>query len=179
MDKKNIGIKPAKAAVAQEKINHVTDNKEDNTMKYVKPETENAQPETPKATRIHVLGEKVRTTFTTLSSSSYFKTFRTAFLAWLDNLPEALGRGCLRGFVIGILLNVIASYFWPELPETIPTIYGFFNGFVELTEFLYKVALGGIAALFNGTFIEFGDTVMVEISELWNAFTTWISAISF
>lgn len=104
---------------------------------------------------------------------------RPAVLEWLDSLPNRLSRGILRGLVIAIVLNVITRYFWPELPETIPTIYEFFNGFLVVSEFLYKTALGGIASIFNGTFFEFSNTVMVEIGEMWSTFCTWISAISF
>ena len=107
------------------------------------------------------------------------KKIGTAILDWLEELPRRLSHGILRGLIIAIILNVITSYFWPELPETIPTIYEFFNGFLTVGEFLYKTALGGIAAIFNGTFFEFGDTVMVEIGEMWNAFCTWISTIGF
>lgn len=122
---------------------------------------------------------KAKMTITKFASNERVKKMKTSFLEWIDMLPNRLATGILRGIVIGILLNVIASYFWPELPETIPTIYEFFNGFVIVGEFIYKTALGGLAAIFNGTIIEFGNTMMAEIGELWNTFVTWISAISF
>lgn len=112
-------------------------------------------------------------------TKTLLKRIGTAFLDWLELLPGRLSRGILRGLIIAIVLNIITSYFWPELPETIPTIYEFFNGFLTVGEFLYKSALGGIAALFNGTFFEFSDAMMAEIGEMWNAFCTWISTIGF
>ena len=157
-------------AIAKDSINH--NNKEDNTMK-------NSQPAAQKPSHLHTFGSKAKMAFTNVANSKFVKNASTAILNWIDELPNALGRGCLRGLIIGIALNIIASYFWPELPETIPTIYEFFNGFVTFTEFMYKAALGGIAALFSGNFMEFGNTMMVELGELWNAFTAWISAISF
>lgn len=107
------------------------------------------------------------------------KKMGSAILEWLDRLPGRLSRGIIRGIIIAIVLNVITRYFWPELPETIPTIYEFFSGFLTVGEFLYKTALGGIASLFNGTFFEFCDTVTVELGDMWIAFCNWISSIGF
>lgn len=114
-----------------------------------------------------------------VEAKATLKKIGTAVLAWTDKLPGRLSRGLLRALIIAIVLNVIARFFWPELPETIPTIYGFFNGFLTVGEFLYKTALGGIASIFNGTFFEFSNTMMAEIGEMWSAFCTWISAITF
>lgn len=108
-----------------------------------------------------------------------FTKVKPAILAWLDKLPDRLGHAILRGLVIAIILNVIANTFWPELPETIPTVYGFFNGFLTVAEFLYKTALAGLYALFHGTFFEFGNSMMSEIGEMWNTFCAWISTIAF
>ncbi len=108
------------------------------------------------------------------------KKMATTILDWIvDELPAHLSRGIIRGIIIAIVLNVITRFFWPELPETIPTIYEFFNGFLTVGEFLIKTAFGGIASLFNGTFFEFTDTFMVELGEMWTTFCTWISSIGF
>lgn len=126
-----------------------------------------------------LLNAKAKLASQTVFTKDNFKKIGTAVLDWLEKLPDRLGRGILRGLIIAIVLNVITRFFWPELPETIPTIYEFFNGFLTVGEFLYKTALGGIAAIFNGTFVEFGDAMMVEIGEMWSAFCTWISSIGF
>ena len=98
---------------------------------------------------------------------------------WFDRKLDAFCKSLLFGIIVAIILNVIAKYFWPELPTKIPTVYGFFNGFLTVTEFFYKTALGGIAAIFNGTFGEFSNGVGMEIKEMWNAFCTWMSSIHF
>ena len=107
------------------------------------------------------------------------KRIGSATLSWVKAFPGHLSRGLLRGLIIAIVLNILANYFWTDLPDTIPTIYGFFNGFLTVGEFLYKSALGGIASIFNGTFFEFGDAMMVELGEMWQSFCTWISSIGF
>ncbi len=92
---------------------------------------------------------------------------------------KRLARGIVTGFIIGLALNVIDNYFWPDLSETIPTIFGFFNGFVTFTEFIYKVAFGVIASIFNGNFIEFNKSVWTEFGEMLRALWNWMSSISF
>ncbi len=104
--------------------------------------------------------------------------FKTGY-TWFDKKLDAFCKSILFGIVVAIILNVITKHFWPELPTKIPTVYGFFNGFLTLTEFFYKTALGGIAAIFNGTFSEFSLGVGAEIKEMWNAFCTWMSSIKF
>lgn len=93
-------------------------------------------------------------------------------------LLKRLGRLITLSIIFGILLNV-AIYFWPQLPEKIPTIYGFYNGVLELVEFSLKTVFGLFASLFNGTFFEFSENMFTEIGELWNAFWSWCSSLTF
>lgn len=92
---------------------------------------------------------------------------------------KRLARGIVTGFIIGLALNIIDNYFWPDLSETIPTIFGFFNGFVTLTEWAYKVTFGGFASIFNGNFIEFNQSAEVEFIEMFKALWNWMSSIRF
>lgn len=133
-------------------------------------------------------GESLRTNLRTarakmasqkLSENEKLKSVTTAINTWLDTLPGLIAHCLTRCIITAIVLNVIAAYFWPELPETIPTVYEFFNGFLTFSEWVYKAALGGIASLFNGTFFEFGKSMMAELADMWNAFWTWASAIRF
>lgn len=107
-----------------------------------------------------------------------FGKFKSGY-TWFDKKLDAFCKSLLFGIVVAIILNVITKHFWPELPTKIPTVYGFFNGFLTLAEFVYKTALGGIASIFNGTFSEFSLGVGAEIKEMWNAFCTWMSSIKF
>ncbi len=90
-----------------------------------------------------------------------------------------IARMITSGIIIAIALNVITANFWPELPDTIPTIYEFFNGFLVLGEYLFKVAIGGLASIFNGSFFEFSAMNSEEISAMWNAFWNWANGIKF
>ena len=112
-------------------------------------------------------------------SKNLLKRIGIAILDWLELLPGRLFRGFTRGLIIAIILNILAHFFWTDLPVTIPTIYEFFNGFLTVGEFIYKSALGGIAAIFNGNYLEFADSMMVEIGEMLEAFCAWISSIGF
>ena len=72
----------------------------------------------------------------------------------IDDFFERLGRNIARLVVIGILLNIISAYFWPELPERIPTIYSWFDGWLQFGEFAVKMPLKccirfSLAALVN------------------------------
>ena len=140
-----------------------------------------AAQEVQKESKIHKLMSSATAKLATkkIFTKTLTKSIGSAILEWFELLPGRLSRGLLRGLIIAFVLNIIAHYCWPELPETIPTIYGFFNGFLTVGEFLYKAALGGIASIFNGTFFEFGDTMMVELGEMWSSFCTWISSIGF
>lgn len=114
-----------------------------------------------------------------LVSPEKMKKMKVAVLAWFKRLPKRLIKGLVTGFIIGIAFNVIDNYFWPDLSEAIPTIFGFFNGFVTIMEFMYKVAFGFIASIFNGNFSEFNNSVWAEFGEMLVAFWKWISSISF
>lgn len=92
---------------------------------------------------------------------------------------KRLARGIVTGFTIGLALNVIDNYFWPDLSEAIPTIFGFFNGFVTFMEFVYKAFFGGLASIFNGNFLEFNKSVWAEFGEMLVALWNWMSSISF
>ena len=137
--------------------------------------------EVQKESKIHKLMSSATAKLATqkIFTKTLTKSIGSAILEWFELLPGRLSRGLLRGLIIAFILNIIAHYCWTDLPETIPTIYGFFNGFLTVGEFLYKSALGGIASIFNGTFFEFGDAMMVEIGEMWSSFCTWISSIGF
>ena len=85
----------------------------------------------------------------------------------------------IRLMIIGVLVNIIASYFYPEFSSRFPVIYGWFDGWLQLGEFIYKTALGGIYSLFTGNFNEFTIEVSANLHELWLQFIEWLSQISF
>lgn len=85
----------------------------------------------------------------------------------------------IRMMIIGLILNVVASSFYPELPERFPTIFGWFDGFLQLGEFALKVGLKVIYALFTGHLGEFWDEYKDAFDSMWHQFCDWLANISF
>ena len=89
---------------------------------------------------------------------------------------EHIGAMLVRAIIIGIILNIIAGHFWTELPEKMPTMYAFWNGALELGEFMYRNGFRAIVALFTETTIlEVGEVTIAEWNELFQQFTSWIT----
>lgn len=97
----------------------------------------------------------------------------------IAKFAELIGNAIFRGIVIGIILNVVAAYFYPELPERIPVIFGFYDGFMQFGEFAVKYALGFVNAFFNGNAIEFYGEINTQFQAMWIQFLNWLSTIHF
>ncbi len=94
---------------------------------------------------------------------------------------DRLSRGIVRCAVIGLILNVIVAYFYPELPEKIPVIYGWYDGWLQFVEFTFKAALGYINAFSHGTdeALKFLGELSNECQNGWMQFVNWLSTIHF
>jgi hypothetical protein len=97
----------------------------------------------------------------------------------LDRWFGRLGRNIFRLMVIGVILNVIASYLYPEFPKRFPIIYGYFDGWLQFGEFAIKAALGGLYAFFTGNFSKFWAEYNAAFHELLHQFTQWMAMIHF
>ena len=101
-----------------------------------------------------------------------------AFCQDIGRVLDTLTRNIERLALFGLALNVL-SYFWPELPSQIPVIYGICNGMLQFLEFLIKVALGCIYAVFNGSFnsfwIEYKEAVLQMMQQAGN----WLASLHF
>lgn len=104
---------------------------------------------------------------------------------WSNNgtkISSGLRRFCRfveRAIVVGLVLNIIASHFWPELPERIPAIYGFFDAWLQIAEFAYKVIFKGIHALFTGQSVEFTNEAILTVKEFFIQLLGWMGSIKF
>lgn len=92
---------------------------------------------------------------------------------------DRLARGTFRMMAIGVILNVVASYFYPAFPEKFPILYAWFNGWLQLGEFLFKVGLGSLYSIFTGNFGEFWVEYGEALKELVAQFTQWLATIHF
>ena len=101
-----------------------------------------------------------------------------AIASILDGI-DVICNNITRLMVIGIILNIVSSHFYPEFAERFPTLYGWFDGWLQLGEFAIKAALGAINAVFTGTWSEFYTSCNVAFQEMWAQFLNWVSQISF
>lgn len=80
-------------------------------------------------------------------------------------------------FLIGLVLHV-SAYFWPELPENIPAVYGFYDHVMGCLEFTFWTMLKGLQALFEGRFFEFCNGEWKDAFNAgWNGFIEWIKSL--
>lgn len=112
--------------------------------------------------------------FTKQIKLGFYKT-KIFFIKYIRPVAKFLAK-CIA---IAIILNVISAYFWPELPEKIPTIYGFFNVFLRFGEYLFTFVFGGIASIFNGTFFEVAAANWAEFKDMLNDLGAWACSLHF
>lgn len=76
------------------------------------------------------------------------------------------------------VLLLVVAYFVPDLPERMPTVYGLVDLVVSFSEWLFKVAFGGIYALFTGGWREFTSQFWASIGDGWQLFVEFLRGIS-
>lgn len=128
------------------------------------------------------------TSTTTSTSNSGTRTHTATRISFEDirrvliglwNFFDRIGTGIIRCMIIGLILNIVAKNFYPELTERFPIIYGWFDGCMQLGEFAVKSALGWLYALFHGEGSNFYHEISTNFEELLNQFATWLSMIHF
>lgn len=97
----------------------------------------------------------------------------------IDPILRKLTRFIGRMIIIGIICNIIASSLWPEFPKEHPAIFGWFDGWLQFGEFLYKAFFKGIYAIFTGNFKGFIIEFAEEAKELFHQFVNWLSMLKF
>lgn len=90
-----------------------------------------------------------------------------------------ISRNIGRLIFMGVIINIIASYFYPEFPERFPIIYGWFDGWLQLGELALKAGFGSIYAFFTGNFSEFWTEYSSAVNEAIQQFVNWLSLIHF
>lgn len=104
------------------------------------------------------------------SVNNFFRRFNRAL--------DRFARNFTRLVIFGIILNVI-SIFCPELSEKYPTIFAWYDGFIQVEEFVLKTTLMGIYSLFNGTWNECHANANEALMELWQQFVNWLSSLQY
>lgn len=88
----------------------------------------------------------------------------------------------VRLTVMAIILNAIASSFWPELPDKMPVIYGFCNGGLQAIEYCYRLTFGFLGKLFSGDFEalrEHFTQAGPEMTRLLGQVVDWMASLHF
>lgn len=93
---------------------------------------------------------------------------------FFDRLLKAFSRMA----VTGIILNVIAG-FYPEFPTRFPVIYGWYDGCLQLTEFLFRAVIDFFYSLFTGQFFGYGPKFASQFWELLQQFQNWLQSVIF
>ena len=93
----------------------------------------------------------------------------------MDRISGNIGRLIL----MGVIVNVIASYFYPEFPERFPIIYGWFDGWLQLGKLSLKAGIGSTYAFFTGNFDEYWAEYSNAVNEAIQQFYNWLSLIHF
>lgn len=95
----------------------------------------------------------------------------------IDEFAVRFGRNVGRMALIGIVMHIIAAYFWPEMPDKIPTIYSWFDGWLQFAEFSYRCTLKGVYSLFTGNFPTFTQQYSEEMRQMWQMFVDWLQSM--
>lgn len=114
------------------------------------------------------------------------KAMMTPISNWCNtNIPNMvrvmrdLGRNIVRLVTLGVLVNIVATSFYPEFPERFPVIYGWFDGWAQFGEFAVRAVLGGGYAFFTGNWNSFWAEYATAFHELLHQFTQWLATIHF
>lgn len=98
-------------------------------------------------------------------------------LKMIDHILQKLIRFILKMVIFGIICNIIASSFWPEFPKEHPAIFGWFDGWLQFGEYVYRALFKGIYAILTGNFKGFKIEFVEEFKELFKQFVNWISML--
>lgn len=114
---------------------------------------------------------------------NWWSNFKLAFAtATFGSVCSAIGRFVIKMITAGIIINIIASSFYPELPIRFPVVYGLFDGCLQFGEFLFKIVIKVITLLvtfrWGELFSELG-TATEQFLQLLNQFLSWAASIHF
>ena len=110
------------------------------------------------------------------SARRTFYTLVDVFDSIIGFIDFLVGR-VLRIIFIGILLNVMVSTVYPEFAERFPAIYGFYDGFIQLGEFLVTYGFKALHAIFTGHWGEFDGIGIIQTE--FHQFVNWIQNLHF
>lgn len=76
------------------------------------------------------------------NKNNWWSDLKRAFAtATVGSVCAVIGRIVFEMIAAGIIINIVASSFYPELPSRFPVVYGLFDGCLQFGEFLFKVVI--------------------------------------
>lgn len=81
--------------------------------------------------------------------------------------------------IIGIILNLVDSCSYHDFSARFPAIYGWFDGWLQLGEFVIKALIKGIYSLFTGHWSMFQTECNEAFQELLSQFAKWLNTLQF
>lgn len=112
-----------------------------------------------------------------------WKRFKLAFAtATVGSVAVGISRCVCKMVMAGIIINIIADSFYPELPSRFPIIYGLCDGCLQFGEFLFRLVIRVIYLIvtlkWGKLFLELGAAT-TEFGALLAQLSNWIASIHF
>lgn len=105
-------------------------------------------------------------------------TLLTKAITWGVRGGSIAGRAIRKLMIVGIIMNVLC-YFYPELPEKIPTIYAIGNGGIVVAEFVVKAGINGLCTIKTGNWVVFKSAIDGQLSVMLNELAAWLTSLHF
>ena len=96
----------------------------------------------------------------------------------VNTIIEKFGRFTAKMMFIGIILNIIAACH-PGFTLRFPTIYGWFDGWLQFGEFVIKTTLKGLYSVFSNHYgySVFNAECNIKIKEMLVQLSNWIRTL--
>lgn len=117
------------------------------------------------------------------NEKKWWSHFKMAFAtATVGSVCSAIGRFVFKMIMVGIIINIIASSFYPEFPSRFPVIYGLCDGCLQFGEFLLKIVIKVITLFVTlrwGELLGELGAATKQFMQLLHQFLSWTASIHF
>lgn len=114
---------------------------------------------------------------------NWWSTIKAAFAAaTVGNVASGINRFVFKMVVAGLVINIIASSFYPELPNRFPIVYGLFDGCLQFAEFLYRLVFRLLYLILTLKLVEIPSELGAATAQFWallNQLSSWLASIHF
>ncbi len=97
---------------------------------------------------------------------------------WFRAMARRVARFIWLMAAVGLLLNVVATYV-PEFTERFPVLYAWFDGWLQVAEFVVRTGVTAINALFTGHWMRTASEFSGALAEGVSQFVEWLGTVRF